>query len=384
MSAAKAGAARAGAIGGEAQAVRRRQLLLFSAVAAVVLAVLAVWLSTGGGERRPATARIDAELAGPGTAEDTWTRRSEARIGTIESQLRDMAGEARRLGAENERLRGRLAGDAADARSVIDKQKAMIDELGRELARSREAPETGPFGSGEAPRAQPGAASPAAPVGAAPMIERFDLEPEGSLPRSGSGAAMATPFTGAAKPVAGWLPAGSHAQAVVLAGVDASAGVSSQGDPRPVLLRIAGPAWTAAPSSGERRALSADIDGCTVTGAAHGDLSSEKVYVRLRTMTCTGYEGGNGDRDRGRRLRRGLGKSRGARPGGEPRRRLGPEGVPRGPRLRRRPGRRPGLPARGRRQRRRRGRRQHGIERYRPGRARGGSCERRAPRSPTT
>ena len=292
MSAAKAGAARAGAIGGEAQAVRRRQLLLFSAVAAVVLAVLAVWLSTGGGERRPATARIDAELAGPGTAEDTWTRRSEARIGTIESQLRDMAQEARRLGAENERLRGRLAGDASDARSVIDKQKAMIDELGRELARSREAPETGPFGSGEAPRAQPGAASPAAPVGAAPMIERFDLEPEGSLPRSGSGAAMATPFTGAAKPVAGWLPAGSHAQAVVLAGVDASAGVSSQGDPRPVLLRIAGPAWTAAPSSGERRALSADIDGCTVTGAAHGDLSSEKVYVRLRTMTCTGSKAG--------------------------------------------------------------------------------------------
>ena len=201
-------------------------------------------------ERRPATARIDAELAGPGTAEDTWTRRSEARIGTIESQLRDMAQEARRLGAENERLRGRLAGDAADARSVIDKQKAMIDELGRELARSREAPETGPFGSGEAPRAQPGAASPAAPMGAAPMIERFELEPAGSLPRSGSGAAMATPFTGAAKPVAGWLPAGSHAQAVVLAGVDASAGVSSQGDPRPVLLRIAGPAWTAAPSSG--------------------------------------------------------------------------------------------------------------------------------------
>ena len=30
----------------------------------------------------------------------------------------------------------------------------------------------------------------------------------------------------------------------------------------------------------------ADAAGCTVTGAAHGDLSSEKVYARLRTMTC--------------------------------------------------------------------------------------------------
>ena len=73
----------------------------------------------------------------------------------------------------------------------------------------------------------------------------------------------------------------------MLAGVDASAGVSSQGDPRPVLFRITGPAWTAAPSgSGAGTALGVDIAGCTVTGAAHGDLSSEKVYARLRTMTC--------------------------------------------------------------------------------------------------
>ena len=31
-----------------------------------------------------------------------------------------------------------------------------------------------------------------------------------------------------------------------------------------------------------------DVAGCTVTGAAHGDLSSEKVYARLRTLTCAG------------------------------------------------------------------------------------------------
>jgi len=31
-----------------------------------------------------------------------------------------------------------------------------------------------------------------------------------------------------------------------------------------------------------------DVAGCTLTGAAYGDLSSEKVYVRLRTLTCAG------------------------------------------------------------------------------------------------
>ena len=93
----------------------------------------------------------------------------------------------------------------------------------------------------------------------------------------------------AVKPVGRWLPAGAHAEAIVLAGVDASAGVSSQGDPRPVLFRIVGPAWTAAPSgSGDGTAMQVDVAGCTVTGAAHGDLSSEKIYARLRTMTCAG------------------------------------------------------------------------------------------------
>ena len=95
------------------------------------------------------------------------------------------------------------------------------------------------------------------------------------------------------KPLSTWLPAGSHAEAVVLAGVDASAGISSQGDPRPVLLRLTGPAWTAAPPASEdAAALSVDLAGCTVTGAAHGDLSSEKIYARLRTLTCAGPEPG--------------------------------------------------------------------------------------------
>ena len=141
------------------------------------------------------------------------------------------------------------------------------------------------------------------------MIETFELDgaPQssaadprngGSLPRPPSRGGR--PRTGpelvadaVAKPVSAWLPAGAHAEAVVLAGVDASAGVSSQGDPRPVLLRITGPAWTAAQDG---TALQVDVDGCTVTGAAHGDLSSEKVYVRLRTMTCAVPEPGTGER----------------------------------------------------------------------------------------
>ena len=281
---------------GDADAVRRRQLLLFSVVAAVVLVAVAAWLGMGGGKSQAPEGGIEAEIAGPDAAEKVWTRRSEARLGGIETQIRELRQEARTLRADNDRLRAKLEGDAADAREVIDRQAAVIDELRRGIqppAPSGAPPGTAP-GSGDYFRAQGNAPPPggqAQPVQAIPgrLIETFELEgdPQSSISDSRSGPELVADAV--AKPVSVWLPAGAHAEAVVLAGVDASAGVSSQGDPRPVLLRITSPAWTAAEDG---TALQVDVDGCTVTGAAHGDLSSEKVYVRFRTMTCAGPEPG--------------------------------------------------------------------------------------------
>ena len=279
----------------DADAVRRRQLLLFSAIAAVLLVAVAAWLGMGGGKERAPAGGIEAEIAGPDAAEKVWTRRSEARLGGIETQIRELRQEARTLRGDNERLRAKLEDDAADARSVIDRQAALIDELRRGLpaqdgAGQGNASAGDPWFRGQAPAgAQPGGqAKPAAPMPGR-MIETFELDgaPRSSVTDARSGPELVADAV--AKPVSSWLPAGAHAEAVVLAGVDASAGVSSQGDPRPVLMRIAGPAWTAAEDG---TAMQVDVDGCTVTGAAHGDLSSEKVYVRFRTMTCAGPEPG--------------------------------------------------------------------------------------------
>jgi len=290
----------------DAGAVRRRQLLLFSGVAAVVLVALAAWLGMGGGGQQAPRGGIEAGIVEPDMAEKVWTRRSEARLGEIETQLREMRQEARTLRADNDRLRTTQDRDAADARTVIDRQAAIIADLEGRL-RTPAQPDAAP-GSGTAadayfrvPSATPpsgnGAEAQTRPAAPARMIETFELEggPRSSLTGSPAGPELVADSV--AKPVGVWLPAGSHAQAVVLAGVDASAGISSQGDPRPVLMRITGPAWTAAPSgSGDGTAMQVDVAGCTVTGAAHGDLSSEKVYVRLRTMTCAVPDAGTGER----------------------------------------------------------------------------------------
>ena len=46
-------------------------------------------------------------------------------------EIRELKSEARQLRAKNERLRERPQEDTADARAVIDRQDAAIEELGR-------------------------------------------------------------------------------------------------------------------------------------------------------------------------------------------------------------------------------------------------------------
>jgi conjugal transfer pilus assembly protein TraB len=86
-----------------------------------------------------------------------------------------------------------------------------------------------------------------------------------------------------------YLPPNSYAPAKVIVGVDASAGVASQTDPLPVVLRITGPARSVMHNG---RLLTTRLTGCVVNGAARGDLSSEKVYVKLAKMTCDQPGGG--------------------------------------------------------------------------------------------
>ncbi len=80
-----------------------------------------------------------------------------------------------------------------------------------------------------------------------------------------------------------YVPAGAYASAIIISGVDASVGISSQSDPRPVLIRVTGPAVS---SIYEGNVQKADLNGCIITGAASGDLSSEKIYVKLVKLTC--------------------------------------------------------------------------------------------------
>ena len=82
------------------------------------------------------------------------------------------------------------------------------------------------------------------------------------------------------KTVENTVPAGTFAKAVLLGGVDASTSIAAQSDPRPVLLRIMD-------HGNLPRKFKSDLKACHVLASSYGDLSSERVYMRLEKPTCT-------------------------------------------------------------------------------------------------
>lgn len=75
------------------------------------------------------------------------------------------------------------------------------------------------------------------------------------------------------------LPAGAFARAILLGGVDASTSIQASSDPRPVLLRLTDPGTLP-------RRFRSDVEGCHVLAAGYGDLSSERVFMRLEKLSC--------------------------------------------------------------------------------------------------
>lgn len=81
------------------------------------------------------------------------------------------------------------------------------------------------------------------------------------------------------KTVDNTIPAGAFAKAVLLGGVDASTSIQASNDPRPVLLKLTDVGTLP-------RKFHSDLKGCHALGASYGDISSERVFMRLEKLTC--------------------------------------------------------------------------------------------------
>ena len=66
-----------------------------------------------------------------------------------------------------------------------------------------------------------------------------------------------------------YIPAGSHAKAVLISGVDAGIGITSEADPRQILMRVTGTVTSA--GFGAKNLTSNALVGCVIQGQAIGD-----------------------------------------------------------------------------------------------------------------
>lgn len=192
------------------------------------------------------------------------------------------------LKAENSQMRtdGQTAIDAISAENAA--LKAQLDQAARASAVAA-APPPPAYGPGVAPGAAPAAGRTAAsgPLPEEGKVSLMSFETGAPGPKKPAADNVGTPLV--LQDSRDYLPPNSYAPARVIVGVDASTGVASQTDPLPVVLRITGPARSVMRRG---KVLTTDLTGCLVNGAARGDLSSEKVYVKLARMTCAQPGGG--------------------------------------------------------------------------------------------
>lgn len=278
------------------EAIRRRQRLLLTGAAGGGLLLSSIWIFSGE-EAEDAAKENDTtqiavstkDMVNRNLSQQEWMALSENRFQSTENQLKSIDGQNRRLEqltAQVEALKGQNQAMQADGQRVVSAYQSENEQLRRQVNERHPAPAPGPgalYGpSGPQAYQRPDGAGPPEkmPAGLGNMPEvklvNFAGGPGGTASRVEKGNTLYTDSIN-------YLPPNSFARARVIVGVDASAGVNSQTDPLPVVLRVTGPARSVVQNG---RVLTTRIEGCLVNGAARADLSSEKVYVKLQKMTC--------------------------------------------------------------------------------------------------
>jgi conjugal transfer pilus assembly protein TraB len=284
---------------------RKKQRMLLAGVATIGVVASSFWIF-GGSDNKNAldpnkgeTVKVSTnDMVNRNLSEQEWMALSENRQQSTENQLRSVDGTNARVAQLSEQLEALKAQNqsmSTDGQRVVSAYQSENEQLRRQLneraspSSSPLAPVPGPaamYGPGMPTYQRPdgsGAAGPTVPgsqngVGRSSEVKMVSFT-NGSSGNASKVEKGSTVYTDSPN----YLPPNSFASARVIVGVDAAAGVGSQTDPLPVVLRVTGPARSVLQNG---KLLTTKIQGCLINGAARGELSSEKVYVKLQKMTC--------------------------------------------------------------------------------------------------
>jgi conjugal transfer pilus assembly protein TraB len=275
---------------------RRKQRMLLSGVAVVGVVAASMWIFSDNGKvAGQADDEIEdvqvstKDMMNRNLSEQEWMAQSENRFQSQENQLKSVGGtnaKVAQLSEQIEALRAQNQSMTADGQRVVSAYQTENEQLRRQINERATpvAPPPGPaalYGPNSPTYQRPdagGAAGPDSPPVRSSEVKMvsFNSGETGNAKKVEKGNTVYTDSPN-------YLPPNSFATAKVIVGVDAAAGVQSQTDPLPVVLRVTGPARSVLQNG---KLLTTKIQGCLINGAARGELSSEKVYVKLQKMTC--------------------------------------------------------------------------------------------------
>ena len=277
---------------------RKKQRMLLGMGGGAGLLLSCFWIFGGSDDAKkvdpdkPEQVKVSVgDMANKTLSEQEWMALSENRFQSAENQLKSVDGTNARVAQLSQQLdamRAQNQSMSADGQRVVSAYQAENDQLRRQVNERASAPAAVPgpqamYGPGSAAvYGRPGSAGagsgpelPPARLSEVKMVS-FGSAEGGNASKVSKGSTVYTDSPN-------YLPPNSFASAKVIVGVDAAAGVNSQTDPLPVVLRVTGPARSVLQNG---KLLTTKIQGCLINGAARGELSSEKVYVKLQKMTC--------------------------------------------------------------------------------------------------
>lgn len=252
--------------------VAKKQKIIITATVAVLVVILILFLTTGGKKKENDLSKVITNSknkiilqdSSKGIkAEDRWLYEAQGKLDNVDEFMKQTAQDKGSIEGRIDAIEKRYEEDFNKQFQTIETQSKELEDLKSKLKNLSENKNLAFNQVGQGVNANQELPK---------TIASLELNLE-STTKSKKGLYNINDY----------IPAGAYAKATIISGVDASVGISSQSDPRPVLLRVQSPAMSSVYDGNVQKT---DLTGCLITGAASGDLSSEKVYVKLITMTC--------------------------------------------------------------------------------------------------
>ena len=288
---------------------RRQQVLalvLFVGIGAACVG--GVSMTERSAKRREAPAKIaDLTLHPERTQRERFVQAAESRFDAIEERLAKFEAEAKAA-------RRAQSADFSELKSIVKGQQDSLAALSADAAETKRQAALASAKTGEEKRGTDAGESRRDPAALERAIaESYGERTAGASVESASRLAIAsigpaedtrtlpsegrpvkTPMLTRDDPIVAnrascrtvkeYLPAGSFAHGEVLHGVYASTGGAAASQPMPIVMKVEAPAqlpnrWRTA------------VQSCHVTGSATGDLSSERIHIRLDRLSCVSKKG---------------------------------------------------------------------------------------------